>query len=106
MAQHTRRIKPEGGNPTDRDDLSFDEPVASSSGPDATVLSQEEREELASRMRRLDERELKVVESRFGFHGGSPLTLKEIGMHMGLTREWISVIRRCPQEAGLSARPR
>ena len=35
-----------------------------------------------------------VLESRFGFGGESPLTLKEVGNGMGLTREWISAIEK------------
>ena len=45
-------------------------------------------------MRCLDERELRVLESRFGLGGGSPSTLKQVGKDMGLTKEWIRVIEQ------------
>ena len=61
---------------------------------DDRLRIQEDREDLALRMRCLDEREMKVLESRFGLGGESPLTLKEIGEDMGFTREWISVIEQ------------
>jgi RNA polymerase primary sigma factor len=105
MAQRANRIKPEGGFRAERADSSVYEPIDNYAGPDARIASQEDREELASRMRCLDERELKVLESRFGINGEPPLTLKEIGKHMGLTREWISVIeKRAIKKLGYSRR--
>jgi RNA polymerase primary sigma factor len=94
MAQRTLRIKLASGIQADRGDSSFYEPFDTNAGPDDRMQIQEDREDLASRMRCLDEREQKVLESRFGFNGALPLTLKEVGKHMGLTREWISVIEK------------
>lgn len=94
MAQRTLRIKPESGIQADRGDSSFYEPIDTCAGPDDSVQIEEDREDLALRMRCLDERELNVLKSRFGFNGESPLSLKEIGNHMGLTREWIGVIEK------------
>ena len=94
LAQRSLRLKPESGISPDRGDASIYEPIDSYPGPDDRLQTQEDREDLASRMRCLDEREMRIVESRFGFGGESPLSLKEIGKHMGLTREWVSVIEK------------
>jgi RNA polymerase primary sigma factor len=94
MAQRTLRIKQESDFHADRGDTYFYEAIDTSVGPDDGIQIQEDREDVESRMRCLDERELKVLEFRFGFNGESPLTLNEIGKHMGLTREWISVIEK------------
>lgn len=94
MAQRTFRLKPDSRMQADQGDWSSYEPIDDYPGPDDRIQTQEDREDLASRMRCLDERELRVLESRFGFGGESPLTLKEIAEHMGLTREWISVIEK------------
>ena len=44
------------------------------------------------RMDRLDERERIVIALRYGLGGSSPLTLKEIGRRLGVTREWVRKI--------------
>jgi len=44
-------------------------------------------------LERLDEREQKIIISRFGLHSGhEPLTLKEVGAEMGVTKERIRQI--------------
>ncbi len=93
-AQHTFRVKPESRIQADQCDWSSHEPIDAYSRPDDRIRSQEDREDLASRMRCLDERELKVLNTRFGLGGESPLTLKEVGEVMGLTKEYIRVIER------------
>jgi len=93
-AQHTFRVKHESGIQADQDDWSSDEPFNAYPRTDDSVRTQEDREDLASRMRCLDERELRVLKFRFGLGGESPLTLKEVGKHMGLTKEWIRVIEQ------------
>ncbi len=93
-AQHTFRVKHESSIQADQGDRSSDEPIDAYLRTDDSIRTQEDREDLASRMRCLDERELRVLESRFGLGGESPLTLKEVGKDMGLTKEWIRVIER------------
>lgn len=41
---------------------------------------------------RLDERERAVIELRFGLGGGEPMTLREVGEQLGISREWVSRI--------------
>lgn len=52
-----------------------------------TVQLQRQRE-LARILDRLDEREQKIISARFGLQrGAEPLTLKEVGVEMGVTKE-------------------
>jgi RNA polymerase primary sigma factor len=43
---------------------------------------------------RLDAREREILTLRFGLGGGGPLTLKEVGRRLGITREWVRKIER------------
>ena len=40
----------------------------------------------------LDDRERQVLTLRYGLAGEPPLTLKEIGLRIGVTREWVRKI--------------
>jgi RNA polymerase primary sigma factor/RNA polymerase sigma factor len=52
-----------------------------------SAQSQRERQ-IGKILERLDEREQKIIISRFGLdHGHEPLTLKEVGAEMGVTKE-------------------
>jgi len=44
-------------------------------------------ENLREHLESLPEREREVLEMRYGLGGEEPLTLQEIGRHMGITRE-------------------
>ena len=51
------------------------------------------RSQIGKILERLDEREQKIIISRFGLdHGHEPLTLKEVGAEMGVTKERIRQI--------------
>ena len=52
----------------------------------------DERQSLMRRMQRLDERERSILALRFGLEGELPLTLKEVGRRLGVTREWVRKI--------------
>ena len=93
-AQHTFRVKHESSDQSDHGYRSADESIDAYPRTDDTLQTREDQEDLAARMRCLDERELKVLESRFGLRGKSPSTLKEVGKDMGLTKEWIRVIEK------------
>ncbi len=71
---------------------SADESVDPGLGPESRLEHCDERAEVLRRMERLDERERQVVSLRFGLTGEVPLTLKEIGRRLGVTREWVRKI--------------
>jgi RNA polymerase primary sigma factor len=60
--------------------------------PDALLEAGDEWEILWGRMERLDSRERTILILRYGLEGESPLTLKEIGRRLGVTREWVRKI--------------
>jgi hypothetical protein len=43
-------------------------------------------------MERLDDRERAILALRFGLEGELPMTLKEVGRRLGVTREWVRKI--------------
>jgi len=60
--------------------------------PEAILEADDERLTLLRRMERLDARERTVLNLRYGLEGEVPRTLKEIGRHLGVTREWVRKI--------------
>jgi RNA polymerase primary sigma factor len=60
--------------------------------PDAMLEADDERKSLLRRLQRLDERERSILTLRFGLEGEVPLTLKEVGQRLGVTREWVRKI--------------
>jgi RNA polymerase primary sigma factor len=58
---------------------------------DATALSLR-REHIDYALAALPERERRVIELRFGLHGGQPRTLDQVGRTLGVTRERIRQI--------------
>ena len=60
--------------------------------PDAALEAEDERRILLSRLERLDDRERTILSLRYGLEGEPPLTLKEIGRRLGVTREWVRKI--------------
>lgn len=68
------------------------ESVDNHDAPEVSVEAAEAREEIRNRLNRLDDRERTIVELRFGLDGNAPMTLKEIGSRLGVTREWVRKI--------------
>ena len=60
--------------------------------PDEAVLNEAELTRLREMIDSLDDRESRILKLRFGFDGGDPLTLKEIGRRVKLTRERVRQI--------------
>ena len=69
-----------------------DESMSCSQGPATAMEMSEDRTEILRRLDRLDERERLVISLRFGLQNETPLTLKEIGRRIGVTREWVRKI--------------
>jgi RNA polymerase primary sigma factor len=69
-----------------------DESMNCSQAPETVMEMSEDRAEILRRLDRLNERERLVIALRFGLDDESPLTLKEIGRRIGVTREWVRKI--------------
>ncbi len=69
-----------------------DESIALGDSPDSALESEDDNALLLRRMARLDDRERAVLALRYGLGGTLPLTLKEIGRRLGVTREWVRKI--------------
>jgi RNA polymerase primary sigma factor len=55
--------------------------------PDEIAVDNDELRHLAELLDQVDEREASILKLRYGLDGEEPLTLKEIGKRVGLTRE-------------------
>jgi len=60
--------------------------------PGETILREDETETIRKLLEAIDQREAIVLRLRFGLDGRPPLTLKEIGEEIGLTRERVRQI--------------
>ncbi|MEM8739386.1 MAG: RNA polymerase sigma factor RpoD/SigA [Planctomycetota bacterium] len=61
-------------------------------GPEAQVLLEDDLKTIGILLEAIDQREAKILRLRYGLDGQEPLTLKEIGTHVGLTRERVRQI--------------
>lgn len=93
-ALNSRKIRGEANRPRDEDESSWasDEAIDIHDAPEVAVENAEARAELIQRLGRLDDRERAVVTLRFGLDGETPLTLKDVGSRLGITREWVRKI--------------
>jgi RNA polymerase primary sigma factor len=60
--------------------------------PDDIVLGRDEVKTIYMLLTKIDRREAEILKLRFGLEDGQPLTLKEIGEKVGLTRERVRQI--------------
>ncbi|MFO0949944.1 MAG: RNA polymerase sigma factor RpoD/SigA [Isosphaeraceae bacterium] len=93
-ARRARQLRLESGGGEDGGNWSPDESVDDNNGesPDAMLEADDERQSLMRRLERLDARERAILSLRFGLGGELPLTLKEVGRRLGVTREWVRKI--------------
>ena len=77
-------------------DQSLDESIEDDhiSMPDSEMASDEEIEKVLGLLDKIDPREAEVLKLHFGLSGKKPLTLKQVGEKIGLTRERIRQIQR------------
>ncbi len=92
QARRARSIQMEAGGGDDEGSWSPDELADGHGTPGSSLEADDERQGLMRRLETLDERERAVVVLRFGLEGDAPLTLREVGQRVGLTREWVRKI--------------
>jgi RNA polymerase primary sigma factor len=61
-------------------------------GPEQLVRDNDELRQLSELLGQIDEREARILKLRYGLEGEDPMTLKEIGERIGLTRERVRQI--------------
>jgi len=71
-------------------------PKVSNHLPEDDLTNSEELKKIVSMLEKLDSRQAEVLKLRFGIEGREPLTLKQIGVKLSLTRERV---RQIQQEA-------
>src|SRR5262249_14484332 len=91
-ARQARQLKLESGITAEAGRWSPDEAIDRHDPPGALLEADDERTILLRRMDRLDDRERAILALRYGLEGELPLTLKEIGRRLGVTREWVRKI--------------
>ena len=91
-AQQARQLKLESGMAGEVNRWSPEEAIDGREHPESTMEAEDERELMLSRLDRLDDRERTILSLRYGLEGATPLTLKEIGKRLGVTREWVRKI--------------
>src|SRR6185369_13505020 len=60
--------------------------------PEQSIANSEEFQTILKLLDSIDERDARVLKLRFGLEGQEPLTLKQIGREVGLTRERVRQI--------------
>jgi len=63
-------------------------------GPTKKLFEESEHQVINELLRQLDDRERQIIGLRYGLDGSEPLTLKEIGEKIGLTRERVRQLER------------
>lgn len=91
-ARRARQLRLESGVGDESGVWSPDDSAAEREAPDASLEADDERQDLLRRLERLDARERAILALRFGLEGELPLTLKEVGKRLGVTREWVRKI--------------
>jgi RNA polymerase primary sigma factor len=82
--------------PSSEDSLSINEMLEDNKTlrPDEAVFNADELETIQKLLNKIDKREAEVLRLRFGLNEEDPLTLKEIGERVGLTRERVRQIEK------------
>ena len=83
-----------GGSSGEGEEMTINDLVADTNNPtpDEQVQGNDELKQLSNLLHKIDEREAKILRLRYGLDGNDPMTLKEIGQQIGLTRERVRQI--------------
>lgn len=104
-AKRANQLKLEGSAADEDDYWSPDDSVDPGDGPTSGLETGDACAEMVRRLSILDERERMVLTYRYGLRGVTPLTLKEIGERLGVTREWVRKLElRAIRKLNASAR--
>ncbi len=81
---------------TDENGMALSEMVADprTLAPEDIVFSEVEMRKIQHLLNQIDQREAQILRMRFGLDDDEPLTLKEIGARIGLTRERVRQIQK------------
>src|SRR5436190_2266337 len=90
-AYHTPTQFVSGG---DDEEMTINDVVADTHnpGPDESVCGSDELRQLQELLEQIDDRAAKILKLRYGLDGQDPMTLKQIGEQIGLTRERVRQI--------------
>jgi RNA polymerase primary sigma factor len=69
-------------------------PAGNTKAPDAEMAEADDQRQVLDLLSKMDEREAAVLRLRFGLDDEGPMTLRQIGDHLGLTRERIRQIEK------------
>lgn len=61
--------------------------------PEDLLFDTHEREQLKKLLSKIDDRQARILRLRYGFDGEPPMTLREIGVRLGITRERVRQIQ-------------
>ena len=95
---HIRRAVKAVSAPTQDADALTGQPITEgiadrkTPGPEEALLNESESTRIVALLSDLDERDSKILRMRYGLDGGEPMTLKEIGVKIKLTRERVRQI--------------
>ncbi len=86
--------RPAQSDASDEDGLTLSEMLADHRvpPPDEQALSNDELDTIRALLEAIDQREARILRMRFGMDGDEPMTLKEVGDQIGLTRERVRQI--------------
>jgi RNA polymerase primary sigma factor len=84
----------QSGGGSDEGEMTIEEMVSDGNTPlpEQNVIDTDELRQLVDLLENIDEREAKILKLRYGLDGEDPMTLKEIGARIGLTRERVRQI--------------
>jgi RNA polymerase primary sigma factor len=84
----------QSGGGSDEGEMTIEEMVSDGHTPmpEDSVINTDELRQLVDLLENIDEREAKILKLRYGLDGEDPMTLKEIGARIGLTRERVRQI--------------